>query len=72
MIAHDYDKAIEVLSNLKNNVDKGTISEQRINESVYRILQLKYKYDLHDGATENKDITPINNEVKAVLKQYLK
>lgn len=70
MVAHEYDKAIEVLANLRRKVEAGTISEQRIDESVHRVMQLKKKYDLQDLATENTDITPINDEIKRLLKQF--
>jgi beta-N-acetylhexosaminidase len=72
MVAHEYDKAKEVLTNLKSNVETGALSEQRIDQSVYRILQLKQKYAIQDQALENTDITPINNEIKSVLDQYMK
>jgi beta-N-acetylhexosaminidase len=72
MVAHEYDKAKEVLTNLKNKVESGAISEQRIDQSVYRILQLKQKYGIQDQSLENSDITPINNEIKSVLDQYMK
>jgi beta-N-acetylhexosaminidase len=72
MVAHDYDKAREVLTNLKSKVEAGAISQQRIDQSVYRILKLKQKYAIHDQAVENTNITPINNEIKSVLDQYMK
>ncbi|CAK4834006.1 unnamed protein product [Aphanomyces euteiches] len=72
MVAHDYEKAKEVLSNLKSKVDIGELSEERIEQSVYRILQLKLKYAIQDQAHENTDITPINDEIKRVLSQYMK
>jgi beta-N-acetylhexosaminidase len=72
MVAHEYNKAVEVLTNLKSKAETGEISEQRLDQSVYRILQLKQKYALQDQAVENTDITPINNEIKSVLDQYMK
>jgi beta-N-acetylhexosaminidase len=72
MVAHEYNKAKEVLTNLKSKAETGEISEQRIDQSVYRILQLKQKYAIQDQAVKNSDITPINNEIKSVLDQYMK
>ncbi|QGQ94056.1 beta-N-acetylhexosaminidase [Paenibacillus psychroresistens] len=72
MVAHEYEKAKEVLSNLKSKVETGELPEERINQSVYRILKLKLKYAIQDQALENTDITPINDEIKRVLKQYMK
>jgi beta-N-acetylhexosaminidase len=72
MVAHEYSKAKEVLTNLKSKVETGALSKQRIDQSVYRILQLKMKYAIQDQALENPDITPINNEIKNVLDQYMK
>ncbi|OWA35249.1 beta-N-acetylhexosaminidase [Saccharibacillus sp. O16] len=44
LVAHGADDAIETIQAIKNAVKSGKISEQRINESVTRILALKQKY----------------------------
>jgi beta-N-acetylhexosaminidase len=72
MVAHEYVKAKEVLLNLKNQVESGALSEQRVDQSVYRILQLKLKYALNDRAIQSVDVAPINEEIKSLLDQYMK
>ncbi|MDB5054559.1 MAG: beta-glucosidase-like glycosyl hydrolase [Bacilli bacterium] len=67
MVAHDYNKELEVLINLKKNAENGTLSVQKIDESVYRILQLKQKYTLKDQKINHADIDPINNEIHSLL-----
>jgi beta-N-acetylhexosaminidase len=72
MAAHEYDKALEVLTNLKNKVKAGVISQQRIDQSVYRILQLKQKYTLQDQIMPKADIAPLNKAIKSLLNEYMK
>jgi beta-N-acetylhexosaminidase len=72
MVAHEYDKALEVLTNLKNKVKAGVISQQRIDQSVYRILQLKQKYTLQDQIMPKADIAPLNKAIKSLLNEYMK
>ncbi|WP_246141122.1 beta-N-acetylhexosaminidase [Bacillus marasmi] len=70
MVAHDYEKMIKVISTLKKAVEDGEISEERIDESVTRILQLKEKYELDDTLTEKVNISKLNNLIKSVLDKY--
>jgi beta-N-acetylhexosaminidase len=71
MVAHDYNKALAVLKNLKSNIESGTISMSRVDQSVERILRLKQKYALRDKSIHSPDVTPINNQIKSVLAQYM-
>ncbi|MEJ8304887.1 beta-N-acetylhexosaminidase [Saccharibacillus sacchari] len=48
LVAHGADNAISVIEAVKQAVASGQISEQRIDESVTRILALKQKYLLND------------------------
>jgi beta-N-acetylhexosaminidase len=72
MVAHEYDKALEVITSLKASVEAGTLSMQKIDQSVYRILQLKQKYALKDQETVIPDVAPINSEIKNVLTEFMK
>lgn len=67
LVCHDYDNGIEVLNALKNAVEERMISEERIDESVYRVLELKKKYDLTDDKINSIDINRINAEITAAL-----
>lgn len=51
IVAHDYSKMQSVYDKLLKSAKDGTLSEQRIDESVRRILSLKLKYALSDEPT---------------------
>lgn len=67
MVAHDYDKMIHVIEELKKAVEQGDISEERINESVTRILQLKEEYGIEDIRVGKVDIPALNQLMDSVL-----
>jgi beta-N-acetylhexosaminidase len=69
MVAHDYEKVIKVISELKSAVERGEISEERINQSVARILQLKQKYHLKDSFNDEVNINKLNQLIDSVLKK---
>ncbi len=56
LICHGYETEVDVINNIKDAVDKGIISIDRINESVYRILSLKYSYKINNEKIENIDV----------------
>lgn len=51
MVAHDYAKMRSVYDKLLKSAKDGTLSEERIDESVRRILSLKLKYAISDEPT---------------------
>src|SRR5699024_12723674 len=48
LVAHEYDNVETVFDRLKEAVQDGDLSEERIDESVKRIQALKKKYDIAD------------------------
>jgi beta-N-acetylhexosaminidase len=48
MIAHHFEQQTEAIRALKAAVERGDITEERLNESVARILRLKHQYGLTD------------------------
>lgn len=70
LVGHGYDNEIEVINALKDAVSKGKISDKRINESVYRILKLKQKYNLKDEIINSVDVDRINNSINTLLDTY--
>lgn len=68
LVAHDPAKVIAVIEALKAAVAANEISEQRIDESVMRIIELKKKYKLDDEATPKVNIQKINKEIKELTK----
>ncbi|MDP4094309.1 MAG: beta-N-acetylhexosaminidase [Bacillota bacterium] len=71
LVCHEYDKENQVIQSIKAATASGEISEQRINQSVYRILKLKAKYKLNDKPVDKVDITGINKKIKSVLDKYM-
>ncbi|MFJ5770594.1 beta-N-acetylhexosaminidase [Psychrobacillus sp. NPDC093180] len=55
LIAHDYNNVLKAINAIEASVKDGKISEERINESVHRILALKENYKL-----TNKEVTTVN------------
>lgn len=71
MVAHKYENILEVFSALKEAVLRGELSEERINESVQRILELKKKYEISDDLIATVKTEELNHEIEAVLYKYL-
>lgn len=71
LVCFGYENQINSINAVKEAVEKGEIPESRIDESVYRILSLKDKYNLTDEIIENninteeinKKINEITNKV---------
>ena len=72
LICHGYETGVEVINNIKDAVDKGIISIDRINESVYRILSLKYSYKIDNEKIENIDVDIINSKIEYILNRLNK
>ncbi|WML42855.1 beta-N-acetylhexosaminidase [Neobacillus sp. PS3-40] len=72
LVAHDYNKIKQTISSLKTAVQKGEISEQRINGSVSRIIKLKRKYQINNTKAGNTNIGKMNQSIKNLLDAYTK
>ena len=72
LVCHLYDNETVVLNALRKAAESSAISEAQINESVYRILKLKQKYNLTDNIVKSIDIKSINNEITTLLNTYIK
>lgn len=70
LVCHDYEKEVSVLKALKEAVKAGDIHEDTINNSVYRIIKLKQKYNLKDEKVDSIDVEQINSAIKGVLDSY--
>ena len=68
LIVGDYKNQIETVELLHAAVATGTITEERLNESVRRILQLKARYVLEDNVTGKVDINEMNKRFKELLR----
>lgn len=70
LVAHDYNKIIEAITSIKVAVQKGEISEQRINDSVRRIIMLKKKYGMNNTNMGNVNIEELNHSINNLLEEY--
>lgn len=70
LIAHDYSKIVTIMEAIENAVISGDISEERINESVERILNLKKKYQLSNKQIDSVSTAEINKEIENVLLNF--
>lgn len=50
-------------------MDDGSISEERIDDSVYRILKLKQKYGISDQLIQSVSVKDINDAISHVLER---
>jgi len=67
LVCHGYDNEVTVINAVKNAILKGDISGQRIDESVYRILSLKQKYNLKDEIINSINVEDINSKINNLL-----
>jgi beta-N-acetylhexosaminidase len=71
LVAHKYENALTTMKSLKEAVQAGEITEQRIDQSVYRILKLKQQYKLKDNRIQSLDINKINQRITDTLDKYM-
>lgn len=67
LIAGDYENQMGTINALMAAVQEGKISEERINESVKRILTLKERYKLKDAPNEEIDLKLIERKFNELL-----
>lgn len=72
LIGHDPKLQIAVLDALRNAVKEHAITEERLNQSVLRILRLKAKYGLKDSPAEETDPAAINRFIESALQTKTK
>jgi len=70
LVCHSYSEEAAAVEALRRAAADGTVPPERIDASVYRILQLKEKYRLNDAPTAAVDIKAINAAIGEVLGQY--
>ncbi|SDH66320.1 beta-N-acetylhexosaminidase [Desulfosporosinus hippei] len=69
LVCHDFDKETLVINALTVAAKNGSIHQNTIDESVYRILQLKQKYELADNTVPTVNVQNINNSIKKLFKK---
>jgi len=68
LVCHSVQKQQKVITGLLDAVKEGRLTEKRINESIYRILSLKKKYQLEDQPSSAVDTVRLNEKAKVILK----
>lgn len=69
LVGHKYTSVDDVLTALQEAIDEGTITEQRINQSVERILLLKQQYEVEDIQKEKVDVENLNRQMKELTRK---
>jgi len=72
LIAHEYANVTAAIQAVKAAVNKGEITEDRIDDSVRRIIALKQKYQLANQPVKAVDINRLNTDIEKVLNMYMK
>lgn len=72
LIAHEYANITAAIEAVKTAVSNGEITEERINESVQRIVKLKEKYQLVNQPVTAVDVNKLNTDIEKVLNTYMK
>ncbi len=67
LIVSDYENQVLTVKSLVTAFEAGEIPEERLNESVKRILTLKEKYDVSDDVKENFDVDKINEMYDEII-----
>ncbi|WP_170140690.1 beta-N-acetylhexosaminidase [Oceanobacillus arenosus] len=67
LVAHEYQNIVAAFDAIKEAVEKGEIPEERIDESVYRIIELKQEYELNDEQIPPVDIDKLNESAEKIL-----
>ncbi|MFJ7934727.1 beta-N-acetylhexosaminidase [Sporosarcina sp. NPDC096371] len=60
LVVGDTNNQVNTVNALETAIDEGSITEERLNESVKRILTLKEKYGLTDDLNEQVDVDKLN------------
>lgn len=66
MIAHDYNSVLHTIAAFEDAIEAGVITEERIDESVKRILSLKQKYSLTNDIVNQLNLDEINERIETL------
>lgn len=69
LICHGSDNLTAARDALLEAVEEGRISQERLDESVYRILRLKYQYGLTNDLVPEVDLEDLNQQIDALWAQ---
>ncbi|PIC57429.1 beta-N-acetylhexosaminidase [Sporosarcina sp. P12(2017)] len=69
LVGHRYSPVNELLSALEEALNEGVFTEQRINQSVERVLLLKQQYGVEDIQREQVNVEELNQQTKKLIKK---
>ncbi|CDO04248.1 Beta-hexosaminidase A precursor [Oceanobacillus picturae] len=69
LVCHGDENKLKAVHSLTKAVESGTIKEERINESVERILLLKEKYNLSSTSPSNIELDKINQSSEEIIRK---
>ncbi|MFD0958477.1 beta-N-acetylhexosaminidase [Paenibacillus chungangensis] len=67
LIGHNSKDQLAAWKAIKQSVDNGQLSQERLDESVYRILRLKQKYELTDAVIETIHMDSVNEAIEEAM-----
>lgn len=67
LVCHGFENQVAVIDALKNAAKTGELTEDRIDQSVYRILKLKNKYGISDEAAGGISPNVINEKMSSLF-----
>ena len=67
LVCHGHENGLQAITAIREAVEEGAISEDRIDESLYKLLKLKKKYNLSDQPVELPDIQSLNKMIEETL-----
>ncbi|WP_236916121.1 beta-N-acetylhexosaminidase [Clostridium sp. Cult2] len=67
LVCHGYENHMKIIERIKEEVNKGTITPEELDEKVYRIIQIKEKYKLKDRLIEEVDMDSLNSKTEELL-----
>ncbi|NMB08466.1 MAG: beta-N-acetylhexosaminidase [Tissierellia bacterium] len=69
LICHSEEEEYEIFNMIKDEIKNGKIKEEEIDEKVYRIINLKRKYNIEDNTIQNFNMEKLNGETEKFLKK---
>ena len=69
MIGLPYKKVNKIIKFIVKEVKNGRIKEERINESLNKIIKIKEKYKISDKKVNGFSVTEINEKIKELNKR---
>ncbi|MBU3111380.1 beta-N-acetylhexosaminidase [Clostridium lacusfryxellense] len=67
LVCHGYNNELKVINSLKAAVLSNVIKESRLDESVYRVLKLKEKFNINNDSIDSVNTFIINNKIQNLL-----